>query len=413
MLKVVRWASAQRVTGGHVRPELQDVVDEVSALLARPVTLEDRNFNLVAFCAHGRQIDDVRQQSILQRRSTADVRAWFEQFGIATVDHPIRTPGSPEDGVLPRVCLPARWKDVTYGYLWLIDEDHSIDEAGLPAAMVLAERAGGLMAQQARAREDLGFKLQDLLSTDRETVDAAANAVDELGIVRRGTPVAAVELRLAQSGLTTPVAMNLWTLPRSVLTLPGHDHITMLVPLHEDESGAREIAHRAWELYAERLDEADREHLVAGIGSPRSDLAQARASWQEARLATRVVESVEALRPVAAWSELGVYRLLACGSESALAGAVLDEPVRRLLGHRDPDLRETAVVYLDHGGNVQQTAAALNVHRQTVYHRLGRIEQLTGLDLSRGDQRLLLHLGLTMAPLLTGAWSDPTRPGGT
>jgi GAF domain-containing protein len=147
-----------------MRPELQDIVDEVSALLRRPVTLEDRNFNLVAFCAHGAQIDDVRQRSILERRSTAEVRAWFERFGIATADQPVRTPASTDEGVLARLCLPARWNGVTYGYLWLIDEDHDIDESRLPAAMALAERAGGLMAQQARTREELGFKLQDLLS---------------------------------------------------------------------------------------------------------------------------------------------------------------------------------------------------------------------------------------------------------
>jgi DNA-binding PucR family transcriptional regulator len=49
---------------------------------------------------------------------------------------------------------------------------------------------------------------------------------------------------------------------------------------------------------------------------------------------------------------------------------------------------------------VQQTAAALNVHRQTVYYRVQRIEQVTGLDLARGDDRLVLHLGLTLAPVL-------------
>jgi sugar diacid utilization regulator len=390
-----------------MRPELQDVVDEVSRLLLRPVTLEDRNFNLVAFFSHGAQIDDVRQQSILQRRSTSEVRSWFEQFGIATTDAPVRTPPSADHGVLPRLCLPARWNGVTYGYLWLIDENHDIDEAVLPAAMVLAERAGALMAQQARAREDLAFKLQDLLSTDPETVERAAEDIDQLGIIRRGVAVVAVELRLARRGSAEPAPMNLWTLPRSVLSLPGDDHTTLLVPLPQDDlSAARDIARRARELYAERLDDAARADLVAGIGIPRGDLADARSSWQEARLTTRVIESVRALRPVAAWSELGIYRLLACGPESALAGAVLDASVRRLLEHSDADLRDTAITYLDHGGNVQKTAAALNVHRQTVYHRLQRIERVTGLDLSRGQHRLVLHLGLTMAPLVTRAAAD-------
>lgn len=387
-----------------MRPELQDVVDEVSRLLAQPVTLEDRSFNLVAFNSHGARIDDVRQQSILQRKSTAEVRTWFEQFGIATADEPVHTPSSPEQQVLSRLCLPARWQGVTYGYLWVIDEDQEIDDAVVPAAMELAGRAGALMAQQARAREDLGFKLQDLLGTDADAAEQAAEDVAALDLIRRGTPVAAVELRMVRRPASGAVPMNLWTLPRSVLAWAGEDHTTLLVPSPEgDLESPRELADRARELYLDRLDPDFHSDLVAGIGTPRGDLTDVRASWREARLAARVLEAVPSLRPVAAWPDLGVYRLLACGPESSLAGAVLDDAVRRLLEHPDRDLLATAQAYLDHGGNVQRTAATLTVHRQTVYYRLQRIEQVSGLDLARGDQRLVLHLGLTLAPLLNPA----------
>jgi len=395
-----------------MRPELQDIVDEVSRLLQRPVTLEDRHFNMVAFGSHGEEIDDIRQDSILQRRSPAEVRTWFEQFGIATSDQPVRTPASPDQRVLPRLCLPARWNGVTYGYLWVLDEHHDVDEPQVAATMNLAERAGALMAQQSRARDDLEFKLQDLLSTDHETVEQAAVAIDQQGIVRRDVPVSVLELRLTGASTATepaqPVPINLWSLPRPVLATPGDEHTTLLVPVPGGDLGpARDVARRARELYAERLDPALREHLVVGIGAPRPDLAEARASWQEARLAARVCEAVPTLRPVAVWPELGVYRLLACGPENTLAGAVLDSAVLRLLEYGDHELVHTASCYLDNAANVQQTATALTVHRQTVYYRLQRIEQVTGLDLTRGDHRLLLHLGLTFAPLLRGSAARP------
>jgi hypothetical protein len=91
-------------------------------------------------------VDDVRLRSILQRHSTPEVQDWFEKFGIATSDVPVRTPTSPELGVLSRLCLPVRWHGVTYGYLWLLDEHGGIDESRMPAAEALAERAGALMA---------------------------------------------------------------------------------------------------------------------------------------------------------------------------------------------------------------------------------------------------------------------------
>lgn len=388
-----------------MRPELQDIVDEVSRLLGRPAILEDRHFNLVAFCSHGGEIDEVRQHSILQRGSTAAVREWFEQFGIAASDGPIRTPGAPGQRILPRLCLPARWNNLTFGYVWVLDETpRDSDHALLPAAMALAGQAGVLMAQQSRARDDLEFKLRDLLSADRETAERSAAEIDQLGIIRRGTPVAVVELRLRLTDAERRTPINLWTLPRTVLTAAGDDRTTLLVPVPGNDLGpAKDVAGRARDLYAERLGPALGERLVAGIGAPRPDLAEARASWVEAQLAARVGHAVPRLGPAAAWPELGVYRLLACGPDAALSGAVLDPAVLALLETGDRELIATGATYLDTGGSVQATAAALSVHRQTVYYRLQRIEQVTGLDLSRGDHRLSLHLGLTLAPLLRAA----------
>jgi PucR-like helix-turn-helix protein len=54
-----------------------------------------------------------------------------------------------------------------------------------------------------------------------------------------------------------------------------------------------------------------------------------------------------------------------------LAGLDAGDEFHRLLA-------ETAVVYLDHGGRADQTAAALHVHPNTVKHRLRRLAALTG-----------------------------------
>ena len=68
----------------------------------------------------------------------------------------------------------------------------------------------------------------------------------------------------------------------------------------------------------------------------------------------------------------------------------------------DPErqLVRTLRVYLDHGCNGPAASAALHIHRTTLYYRLGRIRELTGLDLDDGRTRLTLHLGLTALDLL-------------
>ena len=68
-------------------------------------------------------MDPVRTRSILTRRSTAAVRAWFEGFGIARATGPVRIPAAPEAGVFRgRICLPVRHRGVVLGYVWLLDD---------------------------------------------------------------------------------------------------------------------------------------------------------------------------------------------------------------------------------------------------------------------------------------------------
>ncbi|SCD76361.1 PucR C-terminal helix-turn-helix domain-containing protein, partial [Streptomyces sp. DfronAA-171] len=66
---------------------------------------------------------------------------------------------------------------------------------------------------------------------------------------------------------------------------------------------------------------------------------------------------------------------------------------------RHAELARTVEVFLDHAGQAGRTAAALGIHRQTLYYRLSRVEQLTGLDLDDGEHRLLLHMGVKAARL--------------
>ncbi|MBT2539825.1 helix-turn-helix domain-containing protein, partial [Streptomyces sp. ISL-44] len=99
--------------------------------------------------------------------------------------------------------------------------------------------------------------------------------------------------------------------------------------------------------------------------------------------------------PVARWSAIGPYRLLA-----ALAADPVDDPATRaLLGPAHRELARTAEVFLDCAGQAGRAAAALGIHRQTLYYRLARVEQLTGLDLDEGEDRLLLHMALKAARL--------------
>ncbi|MEV0314513.1 PucR family transcriptional regulator [Nonomuraea fuscirosea] len=377
----------------HNTADLQEIVDEIAARLGASATLEDRSFRLLAYGAQHGDIDTVRQESILRRRATGEVRDYFERYGIARAGGPVRIPADAELRVLARVCWPLRHADVTYGYLWLLDpgeladgpehpespqgelggrtdprphgERGGLSDARLRAVAPLVARAAAALAQEARSRQDLGRGLRALLSPDPEVRAGASLEVPG--------PVAAIAVRESPERVAA-----LWTLPRGVLARTGSP-VALLAPAHL----AGEVAQTVQSAYG----------TAAGIGAPRDDPADAWLSWREARQALRIAEHFPRHAPVARWEELGVHRLLSRLSQTDLRE--LAEETAAL----DAELAQTVEVYLDRGGHVQKTAAELGIHRQTLYYRLGKAERLTHRDLSDGDDRLAVHLGLKAARL--------------
>ncbi|WP_413752659.1 helix-turn-helix domain-containing protein [Streptomyces sp. R-74717] len=380
-----------------MKGDYQELVDEISGLLGAPATLENRDFGLVAFGAHDSDddtaMDPVRTRSILTRRSTPAVRAWFEGFGIARATGPVRIPAAPEAGVFRgRICLPVRHRGVVLGYVWLLDADPGPTDEQLKAAMEVAARIGGLLSDEARAGTDLSREFGAVLTAGRGW--------------QRDMAVAALHEALGRDaeGLHTVVCVTPWTDdPPSVRTVssasalasvpaPGAAGVPSLAALIRLRSS--DVLDPALTA-ADRLRSSAGGYATAGVAVPRRGLADLAEAWHEASAAARAAAAESRFGPVAEWSAIGPYRLL-----TALpAEAAADPAVRALLTPPHKDLARTAEVFLDCAGQASRTATALGIHRQTLYYRLSRVQQLTGLDLNDGEDRLLLHMTLKGARL--------------
>ncbi|MFI5805358.1 PucR family transcriptional regulator [Streptomyces sp. NPDC051561] len=409
---------------GRVNADYQDLVDEISALLGAPATLEDRDFRLIAFGAHDSEdagaMDPVRTRSILTRRSTAEVKAWFERFGIATATEPVHIPADPAAGVLRgRLCLPVRHRGQVHGYVWLLAADDpapAFPDPVLDAAMSVCARIGAQLADEARARADLGPHLLTLLTTESDN--------------RREAALTALAGPLGPGGPYALLCMAPWTSPAPGLrTVPGASALTLVpVPgaagprlavlvrlgasadLGPGRQAAKTLLANAQGGGAAGPggngrpgghgsgSSAPPPVCAAGIGTPARALADLPAAWREASAAARAALARPHLGPVAEWSAIGPYRLLAALPDSG-PGHPVDPAVAPLLTPAHTELARTAEVFLDCAGQAGRTATALNIHRQTLYYRLSRVEQLTGLDLHEGEDRLLLHMSLKAAKL--------------
>lgn len=397
-----------------MRENYQELIDEVSALLGTPATLEGRDFGLIAFGAHTQEgdgpdfaLDPVRTRSILQRRSTSEVRAWFESFGITRVTGPVRIPPDPSAGVVHgRICLPVRHGQVAYGYIWLLDDEQlDLADARLSAAMATASRIGTLLAAEARVDARTGELLRQLLTSadgPRAGDEAVTELVDALGPVATG-PLALVAVAPWHTGGSAEERASTAGLPNVVVQC-----VLPFTARHDEPDGGDVTALAA--LVRLRTPDglgparAAAESLLrspyaattsAGVSAPHTGIDRLRAAWREAGAAARAARAEAGLGPVAEWRTIGAFRLL-----TALPAETRPDPVLNTLhkpAHRE--LARTAEVFLDHAGQAGRSAAALGIHRQTLYYRLSRVEQLTGLDLDDGEQRLLLHMALKAARL--------------
>ncbi len=384
------------------RGDFQELVDEISELLGVPATLENRDFELIAFGAYDSEdeldasaLDPVRTRSILTRRSTAAVRTWFEGFGITRATGPVRIPPTPEAGVYRgRICLPVRHRGVVLGYVWLLDDDPGPTEQQLAAAMEVTARIGALLADEVQHGADLSRELRAALVAERGWQGDMAVAALRTALGARGegphtvvcvAPWPSADPDDAPSVRTVPHATALCTVPW------GTDGQSLAVLVRLRSAEVRTPARTA----ASRLLKDEATRSAAGIGAPRRGLGELPAAWQEASAAARAALAEPRLGPIAEWAHIGPYRLL-----TSLPPEVTHDPaVALLLSPAHRELARTAETYLDCAGQAARTAAELGIHRQTLYYRLSRVEQLTGLDLDDGEDRLLLHMALKGARL--------------
>lgn len=372
---------------------LQALVDALSLALERPVLLEDADQRPLANSAHWGEIDPVRHESIMRRQTSPEVRRALQAQGIAQAKGILRTRAEPDISMVERVCAPVRSGSSLLGYLWLLDARHELDGEQLERIATTARRVAQVLDAPVRRLVDEGLLLSRLCSMHADEREAAA--VEMRGrrlLPDRPLVVCAVAPRLHGADVLIPshrmagrlsvghVVMG--TLPDAIAMLVSLEDPVVTV-LHEDEIAS-------W-----LANGADGD-VAVGQSAPAAGLLDVADGWRQARIALREARSKAASPQAVAWTSLGSERLIAQLPTDAARD--LPERLARTL-REEPVLAETLAVFLDSAGDVKATASALSLHRSGLYYRLHRIEQLTGLHLDDGDDRLLAHIAVRLTHL--------------
>ncbi|MFB7861248.1 PucR family transcriptional regulator [Streptomyces sp. NPDC056069] len=142
-----------------------------------------------------------------------------------------------------------------------------------------------------------------------------------------------------------------------------------------------------------------------GVSAPSDSVPDIPHRYQEAQRALEVRLSSRERYGTTFFDELGLYRILGPGADHQELETFVHEWLGQLIDydsrHR-ATLVETLSRYFDCGGNYDEAAASLAIHRSTLRYRLQRIREISGNDLANVEDRLNLQVATRVWKIMLG-----------
>jgi purine catabolism regulator len=314
-----------------------------------------------------------------------------------------------EDG-LSRLITPIVNQNVGRGYLSFIAAGDSFDDVD----SVIVEHSAVVCALEmarAKAISEIEKKLRgDFLDSLMIGTVAEAEALAEGDRFGHDMTTPHIALVITWYGEKRPSSRRLETLVNGLIS--GRQ-INALARLRENElrlfyasdtstpvQAARQMAD---EIRSEARHEYPTARLAIGIGSLAMRVNDWRASYREAAQAADIARRLKSDSSMYI-GDLGIYTFLAHPDYRDDLRALRDSTIGNLINYEEgqrADLLLTLEAFFQCHGNHTQTAEVLSVHRNTLFYRMNRIAEITGLDLNQPDVRLAVHLALKIHRLLT------------
>ncbi|MCC4908892.1 CdaR family transcriptional regulator [Microbacterium sp. cx-59] len=389
--------------------ELLEHVEALANLLQRSVTVDDSDLRLLVYSTHFGDEDPLRIASLLNRRMPPPADEHFIRLGVRSWNDPRYVGASDAIGMSGRYGYPLRAQGELFGFMWVID-DGSMTELERAAVADTASRLTPiLLRRQQRSMSELrereGLVLA-LVAGDRADRVSAVRDLNDQGVLVETSTVSVFVVKNTSRTDVQPDPEIIAAMRRAL----GHALATRLRSTYALAVGrAESVIVVSWSTMPQRENiEAlagqmavelkrmlgrDAAHLVVGVGGPQNSALRSSVSYEQAVVAAR--EGAIRSSPVVLWADLGLTSIFAATVVDSLNPEVLPSLLRDLETTQTPETLRVIRVFLDNAGNVVKTAAALHMHRTTVYYRVAKFQESVGLDLEDGLTRLALHYWFT------------------
>lgn len=169
------------------------------------------------------------------------------------------------------------------------------------------------------------------------------------------------------------------------------------------DDAERDLRALGEELFAAAADEAGAGGLCAGASRPHAPLTALSQAAHEAREALRIGQQIYGAGRLVGYADLGLYRLLHPLRNSPELRMFFQQTLGPLVDYDrkyGQNLIETLEAFFACHGNLSQTALRLQLHRNSLLYRIGRIRDIGGVDLEDPETRLSLQVALKARRLL-------------
>ena len=374
------------------------------ALLARlheltgvPVVLERET--TVDYVGSGRLTDSTSAVIAAERPALEE---WLREVPLSAFDPPVAV--RPLLDGQARLVAPILVQGSIAGFLSLLGSDGELGEMHR-LAVGRAAHACAIELVRARAahdaRDEVDEELLDVLTAGRPGSHQAARERAK----RKGFDVDAPYLVIAAEPTERgrgPKVRAAWerllaTMRSSALVRERGDSTLALVSL----AGKRAAEPKVLVEQLHRAARAASGPVALGYGAVRTGTAEIASGAREAEQALTMGRRLFGPDSATAFKNLGLYRLLYALQPLPELRGFRDDALGRL-GAKDRRgvLLETLGAYLATNGSPTEAADLLHLHRNTVLYRLGRIEDVLGVDLRNAEVRLTLHLALKVGEVL-------------
>ena len=312
-------------------------------------------------------------------------------------------------GVKPGVNIPLTVRGQICGVVGLTGEPDTVRQFGelvrVTAEMILEQaQLIGELQREKRYREEFVFQLIHHGATPIADLEAwavrlgvnfqrpRAVVVLELTDPELRPDQALSELQHCQQQLATsrPDVLTAAISPRELVILESFATLAQRAP-------SATQARQRLQGYEAEVGEVLTTPATMAIGVALDGIEGVALSYQSARKTLRVGRSRKPQQSTFSYYDLSLPVLLS-GLGSGWQAEQLRQPLLRInaVDKRSGSLRRTLDAWFAHNGHPLATAKALHIHRNTLDYRLRQISELTGLDLTNTDDRLLLYVALQL-----------------